>query len=90
MTKTSIRPIRYINDFVEAPKSAEYIIRIMYESSRIYFEMYQGNYCNLIKEFNIADMYEKKDFQNILRECRKLMGNNKTIWCEKPGYMILE
>ena len=87
MKKAKTSPVRYVNGYEEAPKSAEYILRASEASLLLYLEHYEGDYSYKLKEFNSLALYHKDEFYNVLLECRQIIGPTKVLWVEKPAWM---
>lgn len=79
--------VRYVDDYWEAPKSAEYILRTNENSLLLYLEHYEGTYSYTLREFSSLALYHKEEFEKVLLECRKTIGPSKTLWAEKPVWM---
>ena len=88
MAKTSkYGKVRYVDEYQEAPKSAEYILRMSEYSLLLWLEHYEGDYAYTIKEFDSSALFNKETFNEVLLECRQIIGSSKTLWAEKPAWM---
>lgn len=87
MAKTKIARIRYVDEYEQAPKSAEFILRLSGSSLLLWLERYEGNYSYPIKEFDSSALFNEETFNEILFECRRIIGPSKTLWAEKPSWM---
>ena len=74
--------IRWIDDYIDAPASAEFILRRM--SYCIRFERYEGSKKSFtLWEFPLRAL-NKKHYKDTLTLCRQMIDSHKTIWVEKP------
>lgn len=95
MGRTNIKNLRYVKKYWDAPKSAEYIVRIL-EDDVVILEHYNladsayAGTSETISEFEPFISLDKESYVDILRKCRELVNeyqNNKVIYCEWPDFL---
>lgn len=76
-------PIKWIDYYWEVPQNAEYLVR---EDSHftVRLELLRGLKSSVVLKLFDAGSLEKDIFESTLTECRKIIGNEKTMWVEKP------
>ena len=73
--------IRYVESYMDAPQIAQFIIRERF--GEVVFERYSDDIYTLAVFPNHVFCF-KKDFEEMLTKCRKLISSSQTIWCECP------
>lgn len=80
--------IKFVGFYDEAPADARFILRRILPGNWILQE-----YCDNT-QFNLIEFPLKYDningFNFILTECIKLIGDDSTLWVEKPSWMCTE
>lgn len=86
MAKKAYGRVRWVDDYNEAPESAEYILRPTgaFYTTEWRFEKYDG-YCDykLLKVFPSDAMIGDNRVATLI-SCRELANCNKTIYVERP------
>ena len=70
MAKTTYGRIRYIDNYADAPKSAEYILRQRNAYLSIILERYEGTFSTDLMEFSPEALFSEKEFKEVLLKCR--------------------
>lgn len=94
MGRTNIKNLRYVQNYYNAPKSAEYIVRILADDSVIleHYNLANSAYpgtSETISEFEPFNPFDKESYIETLRKCREIVNeyqNNKVIYCEWPPF----
>lgn len=82
MEKTTKGVVRYIDDYTDAPNSAEFIVRQLSDGSVVLEHYFEGD-SEELKNFPF-DSYWKDNFSKTLSECRRIVDCPKIMWVEKP------
>ena len=88
MANATYGTVRYIDNYTDAPKSAEYIVRRRLDDS-VTLEHYSNGNCDVLHTFPF-DAYWKDNFYDTLTKCREMIGCKKTIWVEVPSWLYLQ
>lgn len=93
--RTNIKNLRYVENYFDAPKSAEYIVRILQDGTvalehyNLAGSAYSGT-SEIISEFEPFISWCKESYVETLRKCRELVDQrkkNRVIYCEWPAYL---
>ena len=79
--------IHYVVSYADAPKTAEYIIRRLYDG-RALLERYslKRAVCCPLRVFSETAYTDEDDFIAMLTVSRELINSSKTIWVESPPW----
>ena len=85
MEKTKVGSIRYIDTYLDAPQNAKYILRKLTDGS-VRLQFYTKRWANTLADFS-PEAYREENFHQTLSMCREVVGDNSTIYVEKPSFM---
>lgn len=78
---------RFVDDEVQIPKSAKYILRRMQDGDWQLERCISNGAYETIASFEgqiIFEWQESEEYDKMLEKARKIVENNETIWAEKP------
>ena len=84
-TTTDYGSIRYIEHYLDAPDTAEFILRQLSDGSAVLERYNRNKESMVIAEFPF-DSYWESEFYQTLKKCRELIGSNKRIWVVEPEW----
>ena len=78
----------YIDDHIQAPKSARFILRKNVNHSDVRLEEYSDNKYSFMRIVHIFphDSLEVSNIGETIRECQKLIGGS-VLYLERPNWM---